>query len=238
MMKSLMLATTLVTAMAFGMAAAKAEEARRLITVTGEASVSARPDMAVITTGVMTEAPVARDALDANSAAVTAVIESLKQQSIEARDLETTGFSLRPVYVYPQPRDGEPQKSVLTGFAVSNNVNVRVRDLSKLGTILDQAVTAGANSIGGITFVVSDQSKKLDEARVEAVKDARRKADLLAGAAGAKIGRVVSIGESGFATPMPIMAAEARALSAAPVPVEAGEQTLQTQVSVTFELVE
>jgi uncharacterized protein YggE len=237
-MKTLTLAAALVAAMAIGTAAAKAEEARRLITVSGEGTVTARPDMALITTGVMTEAVVARDALDANSAAVAAVIESLKAEKIEARDLETTGFSLRPVYAYPQARDGEPQKSVLTGFAVSNNVNVRVRDLTQLGTILDKAVTAGSNSIGGITFVVSDQSKKLDDARAYAVKDARRKADLLAAAAGAKIGRVVSISESGFATPMPMMAAEARAMAAAPVPVEVGEQTLQTQVSVVFELVE
>ena len=108
MMKSLMLATTLVTAMAFGMAAAKAEEARRLITVTGEASVSARPDMAVITTGVMTEAPVARDALDANSAAVTAVIESLKQQDPTLEQRQREGRSLL--------WDREQDRSAQAGF--------------------------------------------------------------------------------------------------------------------------
>jgi uncharacterized protein YggE len=211
---------------------------RRQITVSGQGEVGARPDLAQVTAGVVSQAETAREALDTNSAATAAVIAVFKGEEIEPRDIETANFSLQPVYVYPQSRDGVQEPPRVVGYTVSNSVTVRVRDLGKLGTVLDKAVSAGANTINGVAFQVSKQSELLDDARSAAVKDALRKANLYAAAAGAKLGKVVAISEDvgGSSLPQPAMRMDTRALGA--VPMEAGEQRLAVAVAVTVELVD
>ncbi|MDQ0472958.1 SIMPL domain-containing protein [Labrys wisconsinensis] len=203
------------------------------ISVTGEGTAGARPDMALLTAGVTSQAAAARDALDSNSKATAEVVARFKAEGIEDRDIQTADFSLQPVYVYPQ--NGEQTPPRLTGYTVTNTVTVRVRDLAKLGAVMDKAVSAGANTVNGIQFTVSRQSELLDEARKAAVADARRKAELYAAAAGVKLGAVARITETAAReTPVPQVMFRRQADAAAPVPVEAGENTLHVEINVTF----
>ena len=198
------------------LALAPAQAAEKLVTVTGEATVAVAPDTAMIRLGVGTQEKTAREASEANAKQMTAVLAAIKDTGVADRDIQTSRLSLQPQY--------DPNKSGtarLTGFQASNQVTVRIRDIDKLPTVLDRAITAGANEMSGIEFVVSEQSKLLDQARDDAIADARRKADLYAKAAGAKLGRVVSITEEGSAPPpRPI-----QALRAGAVPIAPGEQT-------------
>jgi uncharacterized protein YggE len=204
-----------------------AQAAEKLVTVTGEATVAVAPDTAMIRLGVGTQEKTAREASEANAKQMTAVLAAIKDTGVADRDIQTSRLSLQPQY--------DPNKSGtarLTGFQASNQVTVRIRDIDKLPTVLDRAITAGANEMSGIEFVVSEQSKLLDQARDDAIADARRKADLYAKAAGAKLGRVVSITEEGSAPPpRPI-----QALRAGAVPIAPGEQTLRAIVTVSYEL--
>ena len=200
------------------------------ITVVGEGSANAVPDLAVIEAGVTTQGKTARAASEANSTAMAKVFAALKTAEIAERDMQTARFSIRPVH--DQRRDGDNR---ITGFQASNQISVKVRALGKLAPVLDQLIAAGANDISGIHFTVSQRSTLLDKARADAVADARRKAEILSKAAGVRLGQAVRIAEGGGpAVPMERMTL--RAAPAASVPVAIGEQTLQVHVSVTFEL--
>lgn len=215
-------------AIACAIAPLSARAADRLVTVTGEATVSVAPDTAVIRIGVNSVGKTARDASDANARQMTSVLAAIRDAGIADRDVQTSRLSLQPQY--------DPNKSGtarLTGFQVTNQVTIRIREIDKLPTILDRAIAAGANEMSGIEFVVSEQSKLLDQARDDAVADARRKAELYAKAAGAKLGGVVAIAEDGASPPVRPM----QAMRAAGVPVAPGEQMLRATVTVSYELV-
>jgi Uncharacterized conserved protein len=209
------------------------------ISIAGRGEVQAAPDMAMITSGVSSQGATAREALDANTAAMTELLDELKAAGIEARDIQTTGFSVNPNYVYSDQRDsnGYSQPPRINGYQVSNTVTVVVRDLEALGTILDRSVTVGANTVNGVTFSVSDTTELLNEARKKAFADARAKAELYAQTAGTTLGDLESIRESqNFDAPQPYaMYARAEAVST-PVPVEAGELTFSITVDVEWEL--
>jgi uncharacterized protein YggE len=204
----------------------------RTISVTGTGEVKSKPDMAVINSGVVSEAPTARDALAKNNTAMTAVIEALKKAGIAEQDIQTSNFSVSPQY----PPNRSNQAPHITGYQVSNQVTVRVKSLAKLGTILDTLVQVGANQINGIGFDI-DQPKPLqNEARKLAVADARAKADLYAVAAHVSLGRVMQISESGgFAGPRPVAYAMDR-MAAGSVPIAAGQETLSENVSIVYEI--
>ena len=188
MLRPLTLATALATGLALmpaALAPLHAEETKmtqRTITLSASGTVTAVPDRVMITLGVMSEELTARQALDANTAAMRKVIDSLKAEGLGDRDVQTSDFSIGPRYEYYQ--DGKPPK--LAGYQVSNLVNIRVTDIAKLGAILDKAVGEGSNQINGIRFEVSDADQRLDEARKTAVGNARRMAEIYATAAGAK----------------------------------------------------
>ncbi len=203
-----------------------AHAADKLVTVTGEATVSIAPDMAVIRIGVTTQGKTAREASEANGNQMTAVLAAIKDAGIATKDVQTSRLSLQPQY---DPNKGTAR---LLGFRVTNQVTVKIRDTDKLPAVLDRAISAGANEMSGIEFVVSEQSRLLDEARTEAVADARRKAELYAKAAGAKVGAVIVISEEGSAPPPRVM----QALRAGAAPVAPGEQTLRAVVTVSYEL--
>jgi len=200
------------------------------VTVAGTGTVSAAPDMAEITTGVVTQAPTAAQALAANSQAMGRLLQALGALGIAARDIQTTSINVSPLR--RQSRDGPPPE--ITGYEVTNQVRVKVRDVSRLGRVLDQQVGQGANLVYGIHFGRQEPAPLLDEARKRAMADARRKAELYAAAAALRVGRVVAVQEAGAASPRPEMAPRV-AMSAA-VPVAPGEQEIQASVTVTFTL--
>ena len=205
------------------------------LAVTGEGLVTARPDMAIVTVGVVSQAPRAGDALAQNSKAMTAVIAAVKEAGVDAKDIETSQLSLRPQYSFPTQGSREAPK--LVAYEAGNNVSVRMRDLEKLGALLDQLVTSGANQIRGIELTLAEPGPVRDAARVAATKDAMRKADLLAEAAGVRIVRILSITEDSIDSPRPVvMRMQAEAAARAPVPIEAGEQEIRARVSAVFEI--
>ena len=210
------------------------------ISIAGHGEVTAAPDMAMVSSGVTTQGATAREALDANTAAMTDLIALLKEAGIEARDIQTSGFSVNPNYVYSDARDANgftlPPK--IEGYQVNNSVNVKVRALDSLGTILDQSVSVGANTVNSVTFSVADPSDLYNKAREAAFADAAAKAKLYAAAAGSALDEIVSISEGqGLNDPQPSpMYARAELKDSASVPVEAGELSFAINVNVEWEL--
>ncbi|WP_055045261.1 SIMPL domain-containing protein [Devosia sp. A16] len=209
------------------------------ISISGIGEVTAAPDTAFVNSGVTSQGATAREALDANTKAMSELIETLKAAGIEARDIQTSGFSVNPNYVYSDARDanGYQLPPKITGYQVFNNVNVRVRELAKLGSVLDKAVTVGANTINGVSFSVADPSKLYDEARKAAFADAKAKAGLYAEVAGEELGSIRNISEvQGMSAPQPyMMKASADAVSAGAVPIEGGELSYSINVQVTWD---
>jgi uncharacterized protein len=197
------------------------------ISVTGEANVSVAPDQAQIDGGVTSDAKTAREASDANNAAMGKVLLALKGAGIEEKDYQTSRLSLQPQYA---PNRAGP--SPVVGYRASNRVTVKIRDVTKVANVIDVLVGAGATDIGGIHFSVTQASKYLDEAREKAVADARRKAELYAKAAGATLGEAISITEEG--APTPIFRGKMATPMAAGAPVAQGEETLSVTVHVSW----
>ncbi len=205
-----------------------AERMEKLITVTGEGTVAAVPDNAMIRLGVSSQGKTARAASDANAREMTVVLDAIKESGVADRDIQTTSLSLQPQY---EPnKTGAPH---LIGFQANNQVTVKIRDIGRLPNVLDRAIAAGANEMSGIEFIVSEQAKLLDNARTAAIADARRKAELYATAAGMKVGRVMAISEEGAAPPARVY--QSMRAGAAP-PLAPGEQTLRAGVTVSYEL--
>ncbi|HEV7602515.1 MAG TPA: SIMPL domain-containing protein [Bradyrhizobium sp.] len=197
------------------------------ISVTGEATVSVPPDLAQIDGGVTTEAKTAREANDTNNAAMGKVLLALKGAGIEEKDFQTSRLSLQPQYA---PNRGGP--NAVVGYRASNRVTIRLRDVTQVASVIDMLVAAGANELGGINFTVSAASKLLDDAREQAIADARRKAEIYARAAGVTLGSPISISEEGLPGPMPYRRMSAG--MAASTPVAQGEETLRVTVSVSW----
>ena len=202
------------------------------IQVAGLGSVQAKPDMASISIGVSTEDANAQNAVTRNNASTAKVLSELESAEIEKKDLKTSNFS-----VYPQYRAEGPDKHQVVTYRASNMVTVTVRNLDKVGDILTKAVAAGSNQISGPDFSVSEPEKYLTEARKKAVENALAKAGVFASAAGLKLGSILSMVEqSGAAPAYAPRSAGFSAAAASPVPVEAGEESLQARVLLIIEL--
>ena len=212
------------------MAAEGDKLAERYVSVSATGSVAVEPDMATISTGVVVEADTAKDALARNSTVMAKLIDGLKALGVAPLDIQTTAVNVEPRYV--QAKDGRP--STLSGYRVVNQVRLTVRELKWLGEILDAAVTLGANQVGGISFDVANAEALKDEARKQAMVNAKRRAELYATAAGAQLGNVLIISEDVSAGPrsMPV----GRAVMSTNVPIEAGTRTLTVEVNVTYAL--
>jgi uncharacterized protein YggE len=211
------------------------------IAMTGHGEITAAPDTAFVTSGVTSQGTTAKEALDANNADMAKLIETLKAAGITSADIQTSGFSVNPNYVYSDARDanGYQLPPKIVGYTVSNNVTVHVRDLAGLGAVLDQAVTVGANTISGVSFAVDDPTDLYDQARRLAFEDAVRKATLYAEAAGVELGALSLISEQSGYNPPPqpyLMKAQAASMDRAIVPIEAGQLTFSIDVNVNWEL--
>jgi uncharacterized protein YggE len=208
----------------------------RTLNVNGVGQVSLTPDIAYIYIGVHTEAPTADQAVLENNTQTATVIQALKDAGIEAKDIRTSNFAIWPMDKY-DPLTGTPtgEKS----YSVDNTVYVTVRDLAELGTILDDVIAAGANTINSIQFDVDDKTEALKQAREAAVKNAREQAEELAGYAGVDLGAIQNISFYD-SIPMPILDAYGKGgggvAAEASVPIQPGEMTLQVTVNITYEI--
>jgi uncharacterized protein YggE len=203
----------------------------RQITVTGQGAIEVAPDMATITVGVTTEAKTAVDALEKNSTATTTVLDRLSILGIDPRELQTRNLSLSPRWTNRSSSvDGSPE---ISGFVATNTITVRVRDLPKLGEVLDAVVRDGANTFHGLSFGLQEPRPATDEARKQAVADAIAKATLYAQAAGVALGDVLSISEDRAAS-QPFGGMEMVRMASDVVPVAEGELMIGASVTMVF----
>ena len=208
----------------------------RFVEVSGEGSVGAAPDFARVTLGVTSTGKNAGEAMAANAKAANALVSLIKAEGVAPADIQTSELSISPMFSQASP--GQLTAPTITGYSVSNNLTVTLRDIARLGALLDKAVSAGANSIYGIGFGHNDPSALIDRARPLAVADARRKAEIYASAAGARIGRLMVLTEEAGRQP-PVAFSRAYAAGApAPTPIEAGEDKLTVAVTARFELIQ
>lgn len=208
--------------------AAANDPPERTISVTASGDMSAEPDMVVVSAAVVTEADTAKSALNANSATMRKVLDGLKSGGIAARDIRTTQLSVDPRYTV----GSSAKVPSLQGYGVTNRIQVTVREIARIGEVLDLVSGLGANKLGGIQFIVSKAETLTDEARKKAMENAIRRAELYAKASGAELGPVKSITEE-IHGPVRPMGGVMRT-AAASVPVEQGEQTLTVNVHVTW----
>lgn len=211
-------------------------ERPRLISVSGQGEAYGTPDQATISAGVVSEGTTAQAALAQNSTAMTQVIDGLKKLGVEEKHIQTSNFSVSPKYPPYVPNQPEQPRRII-GYEVSNTVTVLVKDLAKMGPMLDQIIQLGANSVGGINFSISDTKTLMKRARETAVADAKMRAETYAAAAGVKVGKVIQISEQSAVVPVPVayrMSADVAPVPAPPPPIAAGQQEINTTVSIVF----
>ena len=200
------------------------------ISATG--TVTRVPDLAIISAGVVTRAPTASGAISENAARMERVRAALRRAGIEDRDIQTSSINLNPDYRYQ-----ENQPPVLTGYQASNSVSVKFRDIRNAGKILDALVAEGANQINGPMLGIDKPEEALDEARQQALTKARARAELYARAIGKRVGRILSISESGaMAPPYPMPMMRMEAAQDASTKIVPGEQSLSITLSISYEL--
>ncbi|MEP9358732.1 SIMPL domain-containing protein [Sphingomonas sp. KR3-1] len=189
------------------------------------------PDLAVIQAGVVTQAATAAAAMQQNNAQMARVLAALRKAGIAERDIQTSRIGLSPQYRYA---DNKPP--VITGYQATNQLSIRFRDVAKSGAILDALVSEGANDISGPNLTIDKPEAAQDEARVDAIKQARARAELYAQAAGLKVDRILAISESGSLppAPAPMMMRAKAGMVADSLEVLAGERELSVNVSVRF----
>ena len=194
MKKSLITLTTLLFLTALP---ATAEEMQTgTISVTGEGSLHAAPDMAIVSAGVESRAKNAKDALADNNEKMAALMAELKKAGIEGKNIQTSSFNIYPQLIYPKSSN-EAKAPEVTGYVVSNRATIRIHDLGSIGSVLTALVNAGSNDISGLTFDISNKDQLLDEARKQALADARHKAELYAAELGSSLSSLQSLSESG-----------------------------------------
>lgn len=200
------------------------------VTVSGAGSAFGVPDVAVLTLGVEAEAATVEEARGQAAGSMEGMVQALKDGGVTNDDIQTTRFSVQPRY------DLENDRQMLRGFLVTNIVTAKLREIDKTGELVDAALTAGGDlsRVDSLTFTIDDPSTLETEARRLAVDEARQRAETLADAAAAELGRVLSITESGGA--VPVFAGEGAARDEGVTPIEPGELEVQVQVQVVYEL--
>jgi uncharacterized protein YggE len=209
------------------------QPAEHTITVAGSGKVTVVPDMATISLGVLVQRNTAKAAREAAAESMTKVVAAVKALGIDDKDIASSSISLQPTYDYTN-NGGTPR---ITGYQLQNTITITVRDLSKLGDVLDDSVISGATTVDGISFDVADRTAAEAKAREAAVADAKAQADTLAKGVGVSITGVASMSET-VSTPIwygPQMAAAgAPAADTAKTPVMPGSTDVTIQVQVTF----
>lgn len=236
MLKLIAAGTTALMLIAAPFACAEETNKPRTMTISATGTASAAPDIARINMGVQTQAKTANAALADNNKRMSALLTALKQTGLAEKDIQTSQFSVSPQYANRRSSSGSyDEPPLVIGYQVSNQVHVIIRDLDKLGVVLDKVVADGANRMNGISFSFDDPQPLMDEARRKAVAEANRKAALYAQAAGIALGRILTFNEQGGGQPRPMMAM-ARMESMSAVPIAVGESEISASVSITYEI--
>ncbi|MBI3286762.1 MAG: SIMPL domain-containing protein, partial [Chloroflexi bacterium] len=212
-------------------------EPENVISVNGQGRASGEPDLAQIVVGVETRAETAREAAEENAEKMSAVREALRGLGVDEKDIQTTNYTIQPELKFDQFVKIEQR---VIGYVVSNQVLIKVRDLDRVGEMLDAVTEAGANNIFGISFTIEDMQPLLDAAREQAVADARHKAQQLADFAGVRLGDLLNISEFSGGGPPPIFFERAAlALGAggeAAPPISPGTLEITVEVQLSYEI--
>ena len=210
---------------------------QRTLSLTGQGEVKSPPDIAVISAGVVSESKTAREALTLNNETMASVLQTIEAAGVANKDIQTSSFSVQPKYKYAKrASNGEQEPPRITGYTVSNAVTVIARDLAKLGPVLDAVVSSGVNQMNGLSFSIAEPAPLRNEARKIAVAEARIRAELYAEAAGVSLGKILSISEAGGHRPPQPAFRRAALESAAAVPIAQGQQSIQMQVNIVWEI--
>ena len=207
------------------------------IWVNGEGTVTAEPDLAVLSLGVETLADTVSVARQQAAEAMSRIMDAMRGEGIAEKDIQTRYFNIQPEYTYDDFR----KRQVLTGYRVTNTVTVKVRALNTMGAVIDGSVAAGGNAIriNGVQFTIEDPSTLRTQAREAAVRDALAKAQQFASLTGVQLGRLLFISESGGAVPVPYLAGRAFSLEAAKdvaTPISTGELDVRVNVQAVFDI--
>lgn len=217
-------------------------ETKNTITVSGTGEAYAKPDLALITFSVRNESKTVSSAMAENTANMNAIISVIKSKGIKDKDLKTTSFNVYPRYEWQKEQaetwPHSEGKRVLVGYEISQSLQVKIRDLNKMGEIIQGATDAGANQVGSLQFTIDDQDSLKKEARKEAIEEAKEKAEELADQLGIKLVRITSFSEGGVVPRYYDYALKESAISSeSPMPqIETGENKIEVSVSITFEI--
>ncbi|AKC85929.1 SIMPL domain-containing protein [Pseudoxanthomonas suwonensis] len=202
-----------------------------LLSVSAQAEARRAPDIATVSAGVVTQAADGNAAMRQNAEQMNRVLAAVKAAGVADRDVQTSGIHLNPQYRYE-----ENQPPRITGYQASNNVSIKLRDVAKMGQVLDALVASGANQVNGPSFGIDNPEPLYDQARLEALKRAQARAETYAAALGLRVRRIVSIGEGGGGMPIPMPRMAMRAEAYDSTPVAPGESSVSVQLEVVFEL--
>lgn len=212
----------------------KTSESENVITVSATNDVFAKPDLALTVFSVLSEAKTVSGVMQDNTAKMNAIIAFVKDRGVEDKDVKTTGFNISPRYEWRE-KTGE---RVLAGYEVSQSLQVKMRDLTKIGDIIQGATEAGANDVGNLQFTVDNEDALKEEARAKAIKEAKNKAETLAGQLGIRLVKIINFSESGD-FPMPYYIAsvkEGSGMGGGAPDIQTGENKISVTVSLTYRI--
>jgi len=215
-------------------------ESKNNISVSGTGEIYAKPDLALTSFSVVNEAKTVEKAMTENTSKMNAVIEAVKSQGVDEKDLKTTSFRINPRYDYIEQGSIYPtRKRVLSGYEISQSLQVKIRDMEKIGSIIEKATAAGSNQVGDLQFTIDDQEALKAEARSQAIVKAKEKAKSIASELGVKLVRITNFGESSV---MPYYARSYEFADMAiggeqAIPeIETGENKISVSISITYEI--
>ncbi|TFB09104.1 DUF541 domain-containing protein [Candidatus Atribacteria bacterium MT.SAG.1] len=212
-------------------------ENRNTITVSGKGEIYAKPDLAFVTFSVITEKKEVAEAMKENTEKINAIINSIREQEVEEKDLKTTGFNIYPRYEWQEKTQFYPSgRRVLVGYEIKQSLEVKIRDMEKIGIIIQKATDAGANQVGDLRLTIDNEDEIKKQARGQAIEMAKDKAGELASQLDVKLVRIVNFSETGivpryYAFEETVGMGEGQALQ-----IEAGENKIEVRVSITYEI--
>ncbi len=211
-------------------------ESRNTITVFGKGEIYARPDLAITTFSVVIEKKTVSEAMNENTEKMNTIIDSMKEQGVEDKDLKTTSFNIYPRYDWYNETSFYPQgRRVLVGYEVRQSLQVKIRDMEKIGEIIQGATDAGANQVGDLQFTIDDEDEFKKQARGEAIEKAKAKAEELASQLGVKLVRIVNFSESGI-VPRYYALEESMGIGGEAPGIEVGENKIEVNVTIIYEI--
>lgn len=212
------------------------------ITVSGTSEAFAKPDLAMVNFAVVTEAKTVSDALAENTKKMNAIIDFIKSQGVEEKDLKTTNFSIYPLYEYTSKSETliyppSPERRFLIGYEIQQSLEVKIRDMSKISSLIEGATKAGANQVGNLQFTINNEDNLKKEARQKAIEKAKIQAQEMASQLGVRLGKITNFMETGGGMPIYFMAEKSLGIGGGEAPqIETGENKIEITVNITYEI--